>query len=240
MTEDRQPFVIRFPDVTAAGGMLHHPGLPETGTWDRGADIELTRSKSKKITPKAPLFRILENGATFDYLPLRSRDIYRMKFRVVRIDIDGNGTYECLATNLPAEEYPMHIMRLIYGMRWGIATSFRELKYTIGTIHFHAARPQLVEQEIWGGMLAYNITERMAQDAAAQRPMNNRGRCVYRANFSCCAHIVKRLLRAKGAYSCQNALRSMQREMVAVRPGRRFARDMSRVRRRSFFTYRAA
>lgn len=241
MMEADQPFVIRFPDVTAAGGMLHHLGLPETGTWDLDVDIELTRSKSKRIVPQAPLLRVLNRESTFDYLPLRSQSTYRMKFRVVRIDIDGNGTYECLVTNLPAEEFPPRILRIIYEMRWGIETSFRDLKYTIGAIHFHAARPQLVEQEIWGAMIGYNFTELMAQEAAAQRPRNDKDHFVYRANFSRCAHIVKRLLRADGTYSYEGALLSMQREMVAIRPGRHYVRDMDkRKRRRSFFTYRSA
>ena len=33
-------------------------------------------------------------------------------------------------------------------MRWGIETSFRSLKYSVGLIHLHAKKPDLVLQEI--------------------------------------------------------------------------------------------
>ena len=45
-------------------------------------------------------------------------------------------------------------------MRWGIETSFRELKYAIGLTSFHARKPDFIKQEIYARLLL-NITVQM-------------------------------------------------------------------------------
>ena len=37
-----------------------------------------------------------------------------------------------ITTNLPKEDFPVEEIKKVYAMRWGIETSFRELKYAIG------------------------------------------------------------------------------------------------------------
>lgn len=233
-------FVIRVKDVDSEG-ILRHLDLPQSGEWDREIDMELTWSRSKKIKQAAPVLRRLDKRTAFDYLDKGTINTYRLRFRVVRLDIDGNGTYECLITNLPKEGFPIPVLKQIYGMRWGIEVSFRELKYTIGAIHFHAARPELVKQEIYGALIAYNVTELLAQEAAKTKPCQSSRHYQYRANFSECADIAKKLLRHTFPQRVSVALRSMQREMVPVRPGRHSPRAMeNHKRRRSYFTYRSA
>ncbi|WP_420832495.1 transposase [Paenibacillus periandrae] len=46
-------------------------------------------------------------------------------------------------------------------MRWGIETSFRALKYTIGLTNFHARKREFVTQEIFARMIMYNFVEIM-------------------------------------------------------------------------------
>jgi len=55
---------------------------------------------------------------------------YELAFRVVRFAITED-SYECIITNLPADEFPADEfpadeIKKIYAMRWGIETSFRE------------------------------------------------------------------------------------------------------------------
>ena len=52
----------------------------------------------------------------------------------------SDSSYETVITNLDAEEYSPEELKQLYGMRWGIETSFRELKYTVGLLHFHAKK----------------------------------------------------------------------------------------------------
>lgn len=45
---------------------------------------------------------------------------------------------ECILTNLDEKDFPIEEIKKLYGWRWGIERSFRELKYTIGLTNFHA------------------------------------------------------------------------------------------------------
>ena len=57
-----------------------------------------------------------------------------MKFRVVRLKIADN-CYETLLTNLNPCEFPACVLKNVYRLRWGIETSFRELKYAVGLLN---------------------------------------------------------------------------------------------------------
>ncbi|WP_374972327.1 transposase [Blautia producta] len=45
----------------------------------------------------------------------------------------------------------------MYGRRWGIECSFRELKYTIGLTNFHAKKVEYILQEIFAWLIIYNF-----------------------------------------------------------------------------------
>ena len=50
-------------------------------------------------------------------------------------------------------------------MRWGIETSFRELKYAIGLTSFHARKAKFIRQEILARIVMYNFCERIMAKA---------------------------------------------------------------------------
>ena len=58
---------------------------------------------------------------------------------VVRFAISED-SYESIITNLPKEDFPVEEIKKVYAMRWGIETSFRELKYAIGLCCFHSKK----------------------------------------------------------------------------------------------------
>ena len=64
---------------------------------------------------------------------------YPLSFRIARFPITEN-TFETVVTNLDADDFPPSELKKLYAMRWGIETSFRELKYTVGLQHFHAKK----------------------------------------------------------------------------------------------------
>lgn len=41
------------------------------------------------------------------------------------------------------------LLSRLHFSQWGIETSFRQLKYTVGLSSFHAYKPEYVKQEIW-------------------------------------------------------------------------------------------
>ena len=69
-----------------------------------------------------------------DYLPVGSTGEYEITFRVVRFPISED-SYETIITNLDATEFSAIQIRELYRLRWGIETSFRDLKYAIGLTH---------------------------------------------------------------------------------------------------------
>ncbi|MCO8241010.1 transposase, partial [Streptococcus suis] len=50
-----------------------------------------------------------------------------------------------------ANQFVLHPEKLkdLYAYRWGIETSFRDLKYSIGLTHFHAKKKEGILQEIY-------------------------------------------------------------------------------------------
>ncbi|MCR5788361.1 MAG: transposase [Lachnospiraceae bacterium] len=46
-------------------------------------------------------------------------------------------------TNLDQAEYPPDKIKELYASRWGIETSFRDLKYTVGMLDFHSKKVKI-------------------------------------------------------------------------------------------------
>ena len=76
-------------------------------------------------------YRYLPNFSPFDFIDLHDNKYYDLNIRFVRFRI-SNDAYETVITNLPSDEFSSAELKRLYNLRWGIETSFRELKYTIG------------------------------------------------------------------------------------------------------------
>ena len=71
-----------------------------------------------------------------------------LSIRIVRFKITET-TYETIFTDLDRNEFSIEEIKTLYGMRWGIETSFRELKYIIGLTNLHSKKDEFVRQEIF-------------------------------------------------------------------------------------------
>ena len=117
-------------------GILHGLDLPDTEEFDEYIDLNLTRKQTnemKNLLQQKNTYRWIPHKCTFDYLPSKSKKsdpavLYHLPFRIVRFPISNN-SYEVVVTNLDAVEFPSDELKKLYGMRWGIETSFRDLKY---------------------------------------------------------------------------------------------------------------
>ena len=69
---------------------------------------------------------------------------YELSFRIIRFPI-GSNSYEIIITNLDRNIFDVKKIKEIYHLRWGIETSFRELKYAIGLTSFHARKPDFIK-----------------------------------------------------------------------------------------------
>ena len=100
-------------------------------------------------------------------------------------------------------------------MRWGIETSFRHLKHTIGLLHFHAKKAELIFQEIFSRLIMYNFTELMISFAVIHQ---NDRIYAYKVNFSVAVHISRQFLAGNIAPPGLEAL--IAKFISPIRPGR--------------------
>ena len=114
-----------------------------------------------------------------------------MKLRIVRFPI-ADGVYECVVTNLPRDEFPLERIQKLYFSRWGIETSFRKLKYTVGLSNFHTYKSEYVKQEIWARMVTYNLTETLVNHTVIEKRETKHS---YKINFCSAVHICRSFLR---------------------------------------------
>ncbi len=100
----------------------------------------------------------MPNNSNFDYLESVGQTYYSLSFRVVRVKIAENN-YQTLITNLEPEEFGIEQIKELYRMRWGIETSFRKLKHTIGLVNLHSKKVKRILQEVFARMVMYNFCE---------------------------------------------------------------------------------
>lgn len=151
-------FVLRAKE---SYGIITKTALPGSKEFDMPVNITLTRRQTKetqKLFEQDPCkYRWLPPKATFDYIEPKSNKMYDLNFRVVRFMI-SSGLYETIYTNLPTANFPAEKIKHLYKMRWGIETSFRELKYTIGLASIHSKKIQFVIQEVFSKLILYNFS----------------------------------------------------------------------------------
>lgn len=144
-------FVLRAKDILS-NGFLAGLGLPNE-EFDVALSKLVTCSRSKQFLDDPRYITVTRNRSGFDF---SVRDEYSVSFRVCRFMLPS-GNYECLITNLPSSRFSVSELKEIYRLRWGIETSFRELKYSVGMMYFHARKLDSVLQEIHAAMLMMNF-----------------------------------------------------------------------------------
>ena len=213
-------YLIRVKDVLSKGGMARtmlRKSFADNESFDELLSITLTKKQTKDIKEHPELYRFLPSTTQFDFLDLYFHQFYEMRLRIVRFPI-SDSTFECIITNLPAEEFTTDDIKKLYQMRWGIETSFRELKYSIGLTHFHSKKTDYIKQEIWARLVLYNFCEAITT-RTIMRQSNRRRKHSFQLNYTRAIHICRFFLSIrKGAPPDVEFL--IGRELLPVRPGR--------------------
>lgn len=68
---------------------------------------------------------------------------FHLSFRIVRFRIAPD-SFETVVTNLNPALFPPQELARLYHLRWGIETSFSQLKYSLGLLHFHAKKAEYI------------------------------------------------------------------------------------------------
>lgn len=159
---------------------------------------------------------------------------YPMKLRICRFLLD-NGEFETVATSLPPS-FTLADIRELYHLRWGIETSFRDLKYTLGLVNLHGKSDAFAEQEIYASLTAFNFASRVCNEVVVRQPKN--GVYAYKVNFKMAVMLCKEFLRTPRADS-EKLLEEIARHTVPIRPNRQDERNL-KVKGFAGFVYRVA
>ena len=229
-------FLFRTKDIHSKG-LVGNFDLPDEEAFDMTVTVTLVRSHSKKLTAAHGYKRFIDKPTSFDFITYGSMDTYELSFRIVRFPLQ-DGSCECIVTNLPREEFPAERIKQIYGSRWGIETSFRKLKYTIGLSNFHAYKPEYIQQEIWAKLLAYNITEIMINHTVIEKKETKHA---YKIKFTAAAHICRIFLRLTTEKDSIDVMSLLKKELIPIRDERQYPRlKTAHFRKPRYFIYRAA
>lgn len=225
-------YIIRAQDLPSCRSMISSMSFPPTGPVDRWLHLNVTRRNTKATTTQRDIYRYIPSTGPFDFLPPGSKEDYPIHLRVVRLEILP-GVYELLVTNLNEKEFPPEKLKELYHLRWGIETSFRELKYTIGVLSFHSKLDNSIRQEIFAGLTMYNFCEAITTQAIlmleAEKIMKKRrraGKHVYQVNFTMAIDICRFYFNKKEAnrISSQDVLKEIGKHTEPVREGRALPR----------------
>lgn len=240
VTECGHKFVIRVKDIDSKG-IVADFGLPDT-FFDKCVTLKLTRRSTNEIKEmkKTDAFIRYIRG-DFDYLPKDydrkvPAQFYELPVRIVRFKVKN--TTEVIMTNLSKEEFSASEIKKIYGMRWGIETSFRDLKHTIGLNYYHTKKSDSILQEIYSRMVMYNFCQLVTNSAKIKRPKSRNGRkFAYKINFSQSVQISREFLRNK--IRCKDVLELIEKYILPIQGGKDHPRTKS-PRREIYFNFRLA
>ena len=212
-------YLIRVKDLLSNGIVSSFKNqLPkEQKSFDKSVSITLTRKQTNEVKDNPKKYRIIMKVTPFDYLDLHINKFYDLQMRIVRFPISEN-TYESIITNLPVEEFSAEDIKELYYMRWGIETSFRELKYALGLTHFHSKKLDYIKQEVWARLLLYNFCEAITTRTIVNQSRKQR-KHTYQFNYTRAIYICRHFLSIKEG-APPDIEKLISRELLPVRTGR--------------------
>ena len=217
-------YLIRAKD---SYGIISNLALPNTNEFDMEITLTLTRRQTKetlKLLKEHPeRYRWIQPHTTFDYIKPKESQFYDLHFRAVRVLI-SEGVYETIYTNLDKEMFPPETIKALYHMRWGIETSFRDLKYPVGLMSLHSKKMDFMLQEVFAKLIMYNYASLIARKISVPD-----GKQV---NFSVAVDISRQYFKNNLSASCVVEL--IKKHLSPIRPGRQFERYERRLASVSF------
>ena len=198
-------FLIRIKD--GVNGIKNGLSLPDSNEFDIDISLKLSRKQTNEMKElylkEKNHYKLIPHSTPFDFLDtkLRKQDpihFYELHFRIVRFKISDD-LYETVLTNLNSSEYTPDKLKTLYAARWGIETSFRDLKYTIGLLDFHSKKVMCIYQEIYARLIMYNFAEMITSHVAIKKKQR---KYTYKANFSIAVHMCRLFYQDKTTSPC--------------------------------------
>lgn len=211
-------FLIRVKDKSGKS-MLSSFDLPELDVYDQLVYRELTRKQTKETKSQPSRYKFLPSSVQFDFLD-EVVQFYPLTLRVVRVQLE-DGSFQCFITNLEEKSFPSEAIKTLYHMRWGIETSFRELKHTLALTHLHSKKKENIAQEIFAKMTMYNFCSIITSHVVIKKKDRKYD---YQVNFSKAISICKRYFKENNAFLDVEML--IQKYILPIRNGRTYPRKI--------------
>lgn len=233
-------FLFRVKDATSSGGIANGLDLPQDNEYDIFINLHLSAGRTKdhwELYKNKNTYKRISHPENFDFFinPVGERDVlmfYHLPFRILKIKL-GEDTYETIITNLPAETFSLSEIKKLYSMRWGIETSFRDLKYPLGLLNFHARKTDLIYQEIYAHLLLYNFVSLIMSSHKLECLTRKHD---YKSSFSIAIHASRLFI--KGKISCKTIKNLLSKYLTPIRPNRKAIRRKKKDRSVMSFNYR--
>jgi hypothetical protein len=233
--EDKDTYFQSTPNDKGSNGMISGYPLPKQEEFDINISTTLTRKQTNEIKRNNSKYKFVPKTSTFDYLDLHKNKFYPITLRIVRLKLSEN-SYESIITNLDKKEFPAERIKELYHLRWGIETSFRELKYAIGLSNFHAKKVAYITQEILARMIMYNFCELITTSIVLSQKDTKYN---YQVNYTMAIHICRYFLKNKDKRKPPDVETLIRRYILPVRMGRHDPRKV-RVQSSVSFLYGVA
>jgi len=164
-------------------------------------------------------YRYISSRRNYDYLEEGSNQTECLKLRVLKFPISDD-TYEYIVTNLPQHAFSLATIKNLYHIRWNEETAFRYLKYAGSMVRLHSRKWEFLLQEIYAKLVMYNFTAFLM--AVIDFKGKKTDKYEYVINHSQAQKLSISFLKGK----VEKVLDLMQKFLVPVRPGRKFARNL--------------
>lgn len=233
-------YLIRFkeaPNKDKAYGI----NLPDLENYDFTTKIFLTHRRKKEILfQKNKTVKYLRKASDIDEFDVIGKnDDIPLSLRFVRFPLT-NDSYEILVTNLSEEEFNTDELRELYCMRWGIESSYKELKYAAGLNGFHSKKREYIEQEIWAKLILYNYSEAVAMRINVERKTQERkSKHIYELNYTTAMYLCRLFLKEHPRINAVSLETTIEKNILPVRKGRNAFR-MKRPTKPASFCYRTS
>lgn len=220
-------FLIRIKD--GIHGIKDALDLPASETYDVEFNLKLTRKQTKEtkcLFKDKNHYKYISSTTPLDYLPIKSRkadplQFYEIRFRIIRFPIAAD-VYETVVTNLNSKDYPLSEIKKLYASRWGIESSFRALKYTLGMVNFHSKKVACILQEIYAHLIMYNFAETVTSQVYIRKKQRKH---TYKANFTVAVHMCRLYYHRKTTLQILETI--IAKNLLPIRPDRQRARKLA-------------
>lgn len=214
--ENSIKYLSRVKDIDS-NGILSGLKLPDKEI-DEVFTVNISKYQ-KKCYKALHNFKFSPSISTFDF-STKENPIYQLSFRVLRIKLDS-GNYESIITNL-GSDFSSKDIKYLYQLRWGVETSFRQLKYAIGLSHLHAKKKDSIFQEIYARLTLHNFCESIVQNTIIHNCDTSHS---YKINFTRAVQVCRKFLRLFNTIFI-NVEALISRYLSVIRKNRIFNRDI--------------